>query len=458
MSDFEIARLGMDAEEVAAAGDSTAAHAAAPDAEPDAAPPLMVALYIHVPFCLSKCAYCDFESAVSDSRWHAPFVDAVLFAATHWESYDLLSDVPTLYVGGGTPTVLGDELVRLVEGLRDIVALRPDAEITVETNPDTTDPALIAALIGAGVNRFSLGVQSLDDAVLATLGRKHSAATAMRAAGVLARSGQPFSADLICGVAGQSESSWRDTVAGAVATGVGHLSVYPLSIEDGTPLAAAIEAGTMTDPDPDVAASMMSLAEELLLEAGIERYEVANYARPGQESRHNSSYWTGGAYLGLGPSAASMLPSAAFAVVADAEGWPAIDPSAARTRFSATCATAEFIRRPLAAPAEVEHLTAEEVAREDVMLGMRLSRGVLAEQVVAAGLADVLAGLEADGLVECGAGAGLECGAAADDAAAGAAADATAADAGATAARWRVTPRGWLLGNQVFGRIWQGSE
>lgn len=401
--------------------------------------PLTVALYIHVPFCLSKCAYCDFESAVSDCRWHAPYVDAVLFAAAHWASYDLLDEVPTLYFGGGTPTVLGGELVRLVEGLREIGSLRPDAEITVETNPDTTNQALIERLAQAGVNRFSLGVQSLDDAVLQTLGRRHSAAGALAAAGVLARSGQAFSVDLICGVPGQSETSWRTTLTAALGTGAGHMSVYPLSVEEGTPLAERVEAGSTPEPDPDVAAAMMQTAEQVLGEAGLGRYEVANYARHGQESRHNSSYWTGRAYLGLGPSAASMMPSDAFARVAESEGWAGSEPALpdagphGRTRFTTTPDTAEFIRHPLAEPADIELLSAEEAGREDVMLGMRLTAGVPAEQISSAGLTAVLEGLESDGLVEL------------------------SVD-GDVAPRWRVTVRGWLLGNRVFGRIWQGIE
>ncbi len=415
------------------------------DVEVEPQAPLPVGLYVHVPFCLSKCAYCDFESAVSDSRWHAPYVDAVLFAAAHWASYDLLADVPTLYFGGGTPTILDDELVRLVEGLREIATIRPGAEITVETNPDTTDATLIDALVAVGVNRFSLGVQSLDDSVLRTLGRRHSAADALLAAGVLASSGQAFSVDLICGVPGQSSRSWAETLGEALGTGAGHMSVYPLSIEDDTPLAQAIDAGKMSEPDPDEAAAMMQAAARMLGDVGLERYEVANYARPDAESRHNNSYWTGGPYLGIGPSAASMLPSDVFTSVADAEGWnrdARVEDAAiasrdtdrdaqpaARTRFTTAPDTTAFIRQPLAAPADIERLTASEAAREDVMLGMRLTRGVSAEQVEAADLSEVLSGLAADGLVTL-----------------------------TPDQRWRVTERGWLLGNEVFGRIWQGAE
>ena len=395
------------------------------------APPLPSALYVHVPFCISKCAYCDFASAVSDLRWHTPYVDAVLYAAGHYSFYDVLDDVTSLYVGGGTPTILSDELVRLVTGLREIASLRAGAEITVETNPETTDLRLVEMLAAAGVNRFSLGVQSFDDTVLSTLGRRHDAARAEQAATVLARSGQRFSVDLICGVPGQSVASWRRSVERAVATGAGHVSVYPLSIEEGTPLDRAIEAGSMPEPDPDAAAEMMQIAADVLAEAGLARYEVANYARPGEESRHNTSYWTGSAYLGLGPSASSMLPVAAFAPIAGAEGWAPVPDTSARCRFTAIADTETWLRNPLAAPVETEYLTAEEVAREDVMLGMRRSVGVPAEQVAAAGLDAVLESLGASGLVE--------------------------RTRGEEGDRWHPTSRGWLLGNEVFGRIWSGE-
>lgn len=400
-------------------------------------PLLPVSLYVHVPFCLSKCAYCDFTSSVADSRWHAPFADAVLYEAGHWSFYGLLGDVPTLYVGGGTPTVLGDDLLRLVRGLAETAVLRRDAEITVETNPDTTAAALVSALVDEGVNRFSLGVQSFDDDVLAVLGRRHDASAAETAARTLRDSGVRFSVDLMCGIPGQSMHSWRETVQRAIATGAGHASVYPLSIEDGTPLAAKVEAGALDEPDPDMAAEMMLVAEALLGEAGLARYETANYARPGEESRHNSVYWTGGAYLGLGPSASGMLPARLLGEVLETEGLHRAAPTgrglplppadAVRARFTAVCDAQRYMRDPLRSIAEVEYLSAEDTQREDVMLGMRLAKGVPAEKVSQAGLGAVFDSLLHDGLVELARG------------------------------HWRTTARGWLLGNEVFGRVWNGE-
>lgn len=401
----------------------------------EAVVPTPVALYVHVPFCVSKCAYCDFYSEVGETRRASQFVDAALFEAGHWSHYDLLDDVPTLYIGGGTPTLLGPELVRLVEGLMEAARLRPGAEVTVETNPEVTDAALVASLIDAGVNRFSLGVQSFDDDVLRALGRCHDAEKAREATRVLRAAGVPFSIDLICGVPGQSAASWEATLNEAAACGARHVSVYPLSIEPGTPMAASVDGGSMAEPDPDTAADMMIAAEVVLAVAGMPRYEVASYAQPGHEARHNLTYWTGGAYLGVGPHAASMLPAEAFGRVADGEGWrvPAagVEP-AARVRFTRMASLEEYLRHPLALPEPLESLSAAQAAREDVMLGLRMTRGVAASQAGSAGVTEVLADLAAQDLVT------LE------------------EDADGTA-RWRTTQRGWLLGNRVYGAVWNAE-
>jgi putative oxygen-independent coproporphyrinogen III oxidase len=397
--------------------------------------PLPVSLYVHVPFCVSKCAYCDFYSLAGEpASWYARYVDAVLFEAGHFSHFDLLDDVPTLYFGGGTPTVLGPELVRLVGGLRETARLRPDAEITVETNPETTDAAGIEALAAAGVNRFSLGVQSFDDDVLRVLGRCHDAAKAFEALHVLQATGLEFSIDLMCGVPGQTLASWDSTLERALDSGARHVSVYPLAVEEGTPLAAAIAAGRIPAPDPDVAADMMLAAETALTAAGLPRYEVANYAQPGREAAHNVVYWTGGAYLGLGPAAASMLPYEHYARVADAERWPSPPEGEAptRARFTHGRDVAGYVHTPLVAPAEVEFLSRAEAAREDVMLGLRMATGVPVRQAEEAGVERVLERLAGEGLVHRVAGA-------------------EGADS------WVTTQRGWLLGNRVFGDVWAGE-
>jgi len=396
------------------------------------APALPVSLYVHVPFCLSKCGYCDFYSVAGAPSLHARFVDAALFEAGHWSHYGLLDDVPSLYIGGGTPTAMGPELVRLIRALFETASVREDAEVTVETNPETTDATAVAALIDAGVTRFSMGVQSFDDEVLKTLGRCHDVAQTETALAVLRDADVPFSIDLMCGVPGQSFESWDATLESAVASGARHISVYPLTVEEGTPLAAAIERGEVAQPDPDVAADMMLAAEVALAAAGLPRYEVANYAQPGHEARHNLVYWTGGAYLGVGPHAASMLPAERFAEVAAGEGWrlPWDDAdAAARVRFTRETPLTEYLRRPLAMPEPLETLSAAERAREDVMLGLRLTAGVPVAAAQAAGVAPALRDLEDTGLVMRFT-------------------DPEGAE------RWATTQKGWLLGNTVFAAVW----
>jgi len=398
--------------------------------------PEPVSLYVHVPFCVSKCAYCDFYSQAGGAELQSPFVDAALFEAGHWSHYDLLDDVPTLYIGGGTPTLLGDGLVRLVRGLLETANVRRGAEITVETNPETTDAALVAKLLEAGVTRFSLGVQSFDDDVLKTLGRCHDAGKAREAARILRDSGAPFSIDLICGVPGQTTASWDATLEEAVRCGARHLSVYPLSVEEGTPLEASIAAGSLPTPDPDTAADMMLAAEVALTAAGMPRYEVASYAQPGHEARHNLVYWTGGSYLGVGPHAASMLTSEQFLRVAEGEGWslPADGTHVpARVRFTREVSLGDYLRRPLDAPVPFESLNAAEAAREDAMLGLRLASGITSSQAAAAGVLETLAELHEQGLVRVRKSAGGE-------------------------AVWATTEQGWLLGNRVFGAIWNAGQ
>lgn len=365
------------------------------------------ALYIHVPFCLSKCAYCDFASTPGASADKVdPYLETLRMHLERWAGTGVFDGgLPSLYIGGGTPTLLGEQLIRVVSYVLGRLGLEPGAEVTVETNPETTDPEVVAGLVGAGVNRFSLGVQSFDPAALRYLGRCHDAASAEQAARVLRDSCARFSIDLICGVPGLSEPAWRDTLKRAVATGADHVSVYPLTVEDDTPLAARIDAGASPDTDPDRAAADMVVARDLLTDAGFHRYEVANYARPGCEARHNLGYWTARPYVGIGPSAAGMLPHGdgrrRFAYPRDLDTWLACDPLAP----------------------DGEYLSAEQTAREDVMLALRLATGVPAHQAAVAGVSAVLEDLAVRGLVE------------------------------RVGESWRTTERGWLLGNEVFQRV-----
>jgi oxygen-independent coproporphyrinogen III oxidase len=384
-----------------------------------------VALYVHVPFCKSRCSYCDFTS--SSEPFSGVTIDGYLAGVerslrTYGEA-GLLKQVPSIYFGGGTPTVLGTALPKLVALVLDHATLATGAEVTVEANPESLNAELLDALVSSGINRVSLGVQSFDDATLALLGRCHDASAARAAASLLADSGVDFSIDLICGVPGLTNDCWLETVAEAITSGAEHVSVYPLSIEEGTPLGRLVDAGQLDEPDEDAAADQMLAAARLLEEAGFERYEVASYARPGRRARHNSVYWSGGAYLGIGPSAASMLPGSLAVKVPALRD--AADGGDSRIRYVMHEELASFVDREdeLHAPSFVETLTGEDATREDAMLGLRLSDGISDDLAGEAGIGVALAQLELEGLVVHVSG------------------------------HWRVTERGWLLGNEVFSRV-----
>lgn len=406
-----------------------------------------VSVYVHVPFCLSRCAYCDFHSSagevdatdLGDVIWAVAsavgegatrgraFAAAVPFFLEEFVRDGVLGDVPSLYVGGGTPTVLGSSLVSMVRDLVGMLPLTAGAEVTVEANPDTVDRDLIAELRDAGVTRVSLGVQSFDDDVLATLGRCHTAERATQAATVLAASGLDFSLDLMCGVPGQSLESWTATLTAAIARSPHHVSVYPLALEEGTPLTRAVECGDIPEPDPDLAAAMMIAASDALHAAGYARYEVASYARPGHECRHNIGYWSGTPYLGVGPSAASMLP-VPLAQKTPLNHYVRTWPEDWRVRFVWNLTTDSFLgylwdRQP----EELEALSGEDARREDLMLGLRRTAGVSDVDIDRSGLGEVFSALADDGLVERRQPGGDG---------------------------WRLSRRGWLLGNEAFGRVW----
>lgn len=387
-------------------------------------PRLPAHLYVHVPFCASKCDYCDFESVAgaSDELVSAVFA-GVRNQASQWVASGLDGVIETVYVGGGTPSLFAEQVARTLARIMRTFVVHAGAEITVEGNPDSLGGETVRVLSDAGATRVSVGVQSFDDGVLRVLGRRHDAHRAEVACEAVVEAGLALSVDLMCGIPGQTLTSWMETLRRAVETGAGHVSVYPLSIEDGTPMQVGVSAGLLEEPDPDVAAEMMVLAEEFLGYHGIARYEVANYARRGAESRHNSAYWTGRPYLGIGPAAHGMLDVATARAVGLVAGD--VDADVARVRYANAAGLDEWLTLR---GDSIETLTAEEAAREDAMLGMRLVRGVSAEHVTAAGLDGALASLVADGLAErVGEG---------------------------SAARWRTTRRGWLLGNEVFSRIW----
>jgi putative oxygen-independent coproporphyrinogen III oxidase len=264
-------------------------------------------VYVHVPFCLARCSYCDFVTYTGMEGLRRPYAAALLEEAAL--AVVALGPEPpvvtSVFVGGGTPTLLPPEdLARLLGRLRELLAFAPGAEVTVEANPETVDAAMAAGLAGAGVTRVSMGAQSFDDRVLAALGRVHDAARVQAAVATLRAAGVPaLNLDLIYGGPGEDDRSWSATLEAAVALGPEHLSAYALTIEPATKFGRLVAAGRMAEPAEDDLADRYDAACRTLAGAGYAHYEVSNWARAGHASRHNLTYWRRGRYLGLGAGA-----------------------------------------------------------------------------------------------------------------------------------------------------------
>jgi putative oxygen-independent coproporphyrinogen III oxidase len=262
-------------------------------------------LYVHVPFCLTRCGYCDFNAYAGLDHLASRYIAALLreaeLVAPAWEGVE----VTTVFLGGGTPTTLpAADLRGLLERLRAVLDVAPDAEVTVEANPDTVDEAKLEGLLEAGLGRLSIGAQSFDPSVLAALERVHQPRSVRRAFRAARAAGYAnVNLDLIYGAAEESLASWERTLEETVALGPEHVSAYALTIEPATPLGRKVERGLAPAPDPDLQADMFEAACRVLGEAGYRHYEVSNWARPGYECRHNLGYWERRRYVGLGAGA-----------------------------------------------------------------------------------------------------------------------------------------------------------
>jgi oxygen-independent coproporphyrinogen-3 oxidase len=276
-----------------------------------------ISIYIHFPFCLKKCLYCDFNS-LADSR--IPFGEYVSALVREMElrAAKLAPPVtvPTLYLGGGTPSLMAPELVgRVIDAVAKLFGLETDAEITLEANPGTLSLDRLAGYRAAGVNRLSLGVQSFNDAQLMRLGRIHSAREAKEAYNSARAAGfANIGMDLIHSLPGETPALWTTDLSMAVALGPEHISAYDLTVEEGTPFHLLRSSGRLHFPGEDEAADMFQETALRLGTAGYEQYEISNFARAGFRSRHNQVYWRRGAYLGFGAGAHSFSPSPGFGV------------------------------------------------------------------------------------------------------------------------------------------------
>jgi putative oxygen-independent coproporphyrinogen III oxidase len=317
-------------------------------------------LYVHVPFCLTRCGYCDFNTYAGLDHLSGRYVRALhaeaSLAAPDWSGERFVS----IFLGGGTPTMLPAQALRSLLGeLRERFAVDDHAEVTSEANPDTVDQAYLAALRVAGVSRLSLGVQSFDPTVLDALERIHSPESARRAYAAARAAGfENVNLDLIYGANGESLESWDRTLREAIAMEPEHVSAYALTIEPATALGRMVAAGLVPPPDPDLQADMYDLACEVLREAGYRHYEVSNWAKPGFECLHNLGYWEGRPYLGLGAGAHSYR---------DGRRWWNVRPPQQYLE------EVEAGRLPIGGD---ELLTEDERRTERLLLGLRKADGV----------------------------------------------------------------------------------
>ena len=267
-------------------------------------------LYVHIPFCPYKCDYCDFVAVGGGrlvARWHAPYLAALTAEAGYWAA-GLHPDPPvTVFYGGGTPTMLpAADLARLHRDLAARFAVPDAAEVSVECNPGTVDAAGLAVLRAAGINRLSIGLQAAQDRLLTALGRRHTFAEFLEAFGAARAAGfDNLSVDLMYGLPGQSLDDWRESLEGVLEMRPEHVSAYSLQVEEGTPFHARAARGTLALPEEDLVAEELEEARRLCAAAGVEQYEVSNFAVTGRQCRHNLLYWQNADYLGLGIGAHS---------------------------------------------------------------------------------------------------------------------------------------------------------
>lgn len=321
-------------------------------------------IYIHIPFCKSKCEYCDFYS-IGGSRDRRVTDDYLQALADHIREAGRLAPeylVDTVYFGGGTPSFFGAEnLEKILDEIHKSFRLSVEAEITLEANPDSVTLQAMKKLVRAGFNRISIGVQSDDDEMLKKLGRPHNFHQAKQALTLARQAGfGNISLDLMYGLPNQTLTAWKETVLRIVGLRPEHISCYALKVEEGTPLWSYKELANL--PDDDTQADMYLAASDILRDYGYEHYEISNFAKKGFASKHNLKYWTGGEYLGFGPTAASDFAGKRFTILRDLQGY------------------IQGITKKETVLSECETIPARERAGEYVMLRLRTSDGISAEE------------------------------------------------------------------------------
>ncbi len=322
-----------------------------------------LALYIHWPFCLAKCPYCDFNSHVRESIPQARIVAALRRELEVEAARTGPRELSSIFFGGGTPSLLDPENVAaMIDDAKAAFSFADDIEVTLEANPTSIEAGRFAAYAQAGVNRVSIGVQSLDDAALLFLGREHSAGQAIAAIELARKTFPRLSFDLIYARPGQSEAEWRAELNTALSLAADHLSLYQLTIEEGTKFHTLYGRGEFALPDEELAAALYDATAEEAARFGLGAYEISNYARPGGESRHNLSYWRYQDYAGIGPGAHGRLTLDGRRV--------------ATSRHRAPEAWAELVERGGSGATREEEISVQDKAREALLMGLRLAEGI----------------------------------------------------------------------------------
>ncbi len=393
-----------------------------------------IALYLHIPFCLSKCPYCDFNTYEGIEPLIGAYVAALGKEIELWGGLLKRARVSSVYFGGGTPSYIPPASIEsTMAAIRASFDLLPDAEVSMEANPGDITAECVQSWRSSGMNRLSIGVQSFDDDLLISLGRRHDSRQAAEAALVAKSNGfENFSLDLMFGLPNQAFDQWRHSLERCIELGPRHMSLYGLSLEPGTPLEADARLGRTPLPDPDLAADMYTLAEDRLAAAGFDHYEISNWAKPGFESAHNLAYWKLTPFLGLGAGAHSFVGGRRFSNIKSPRGYtqrlegsPTPTPTAGHP--------AEGMRA-LGVVDVIEPATRSSAMADAMMMGMRVAEGVSHDRFeerfgvpLADAYADTIEEMSAAGLV--------------------------VHDEAGT----RLTRRGRLLGNEVFGRFVEAS-
>lgn len=392
-----------------------------------------LALYVHIPFCETRCPYCDFNTYARLEALIPSYIPALRAELALWG--DLLGhpQARTVFFGGGTPSYLPSaDIASVLEAIRSAFRVEEGAEVTLEANPGDFTPRKLEDYLAQGINRLSIGVQSFDDRLLRVLGRRHSAAQAVEAYRMALEAGfDNVSIDLMFGLPHQGLEDWRATLMTTADLAPRHISMYCLTLEEGTPMERWVKTGVLPEPDPDLAADMYLLAMEVMEGLGYRHYEISNWARPGYESRHNLTYWRNQPYLGVGPGAHSYLAGHRFANLKSPREY------IRRLRLGAATGLAgrpldEDAIRGVPTIEAVEAVGLRLGMAETMMLGLRLDTGIDMDEFAgrfgqppAQAYPDAIAELTALGLLETRDGA------------------------------LRLTDRGRMVGNQVFSRFFQ---